>query len=86
MKIQQTCRCGNIYFAREADLKRGWGKSCSKKCAAIKRTIQENSGNHKLAPASKKYRNRNDFSIGSKNWNQASAEIEMGWDGHKNVF
>ena len=31
------CHCGEIYSAREADLNRGWGLSCSKRCAAIKR-------------------------------------------------
>ena len=31
------CFCGNHYEAREADIKRGWAKSCSKSCAAIKR-------------------------------------------------
>lgn len=31
------CHCGLIYQARSADLKRGWGLSCSKSCAAIRR-------------------------------------------------
>lgn len=31
------CHCGAEYQAREADLKRGWGLSCSKSCAAIRR-------------------------------------------------
>ncbi|KKB61133.1 hypothetical protein WM40_25020 [Robbsia andropogonis] len=31
------CHCGRHYEAREADLKRGWGKSCSKHCAAVRR-------------------------------------------------
>lgn len=37
-KVSMTCRCGTVYEARTADIKRGWGKSCSKRCAAIKRT------------------------------------------------
>jgi hypothetical protein len=28
-----NCRCGKTYKARKADLKRGWGLSCSKSCA-----------------------------------------------------
>ena len=36
-KVELICHCGERYFAREADLKRGWGKSCSKSCAATKR-------------------------------------------------
>ena len=36
-KAQMVCHCGCVYLAREADLKRGWAKSCSKRCAAIRR-------------------------------------------------
>lgn len=44
-KIQMTCVCGKEYQAREADLKRGWGKSCSKSCASKKR--EKKTGNYK---------------------------------------
>lgn len=33
---EQTCGCGKKFMARTADVKRGWGKSCSKSCAATK--------------------------------------------------
>lgn len=36
-KVWMVCACGTEYPAREADLKRGWGLSCSKSCAAIRR-------------------------------------------------
>lgn len=36
-KLYLVCHCGKNYHARVADLKRGWGKSCCKRCAAIKR-------------------------------------------------
>lgn len=36
-KIELKCHCGTVYSPRLADLKRGWGKSCSKRCASIKR-------------------------------------------------
>lgn len=36
-KVKMRCHCGNSYSARSADLKRGWGFSCSKRCAAIRR-------------------------------------------------
>ena len=36
-KTKMKCHCGKAYNARNADLKRGWAKSCSKRCAAIKR-------------------------------------------------
>lgn len=42
---QMTCKCGTVYKAREADIKRGWGKSCSKRCAAKKR--EGKTGNYK---------------------------------------
>lgn len=29
--------CGNEYNVKPSDLKRGWGLTCSKSCAAIKR-------------------------------------------------
>lgn len=34
---QMKCFCGIVYPARKADLKRGWGLTCSKSCAAIRR-------------------------------------------------
>ena len=37
VKQKMQCHCGSIYFARVADLDRGWGFSCSKRCAAIRR-------------------------------------------------
>ena len=36
--VKLKCACGAIYTKRTADIERGWGKSCSKRCAAIKRT------------------------------------------------
>jgi hypothetical protein len=35
--VSLMCRCGERYVARQADLDRGWGKSCSKRCAARRR-------------------------------------------------
>lgn len=37
MAVEMKCHCGEEYKAREADLKRGWARSCSKSCAAIRR-------------------------------------------------
>lgn len=36
-KATMVCHCGQRYEARTADVKRGWGLSCSKRCAAIRR-------------------------------------------------
>lgn len=35
--VQMVCHCGQEYDAREAELKRGNGYSCGKRCAAIRR-------------------------------------------------
>lgn len=37
MGVKLKCHCGSVYTAREADIKRGWGKTCSKSCASLKR-------------------------------------------------
>ena len=36
-KVAMICHCGTEYEARQADLNRGLGYSCSKSCAAIRR-------------------------------------------------
>ena len=36
-KVTMRCHCGEVYLARDADIARGWGKSCSKSCAATRR-------------------------------------------------
>lgn len=36
-KVTMICHCKHEYEARTADLKRGYGYSCSKRCAAIRR-------------------------------------------------
>jgi hypothetical protein len=41
---KMKCFCGNEYVAKKADLKRGWGKSCSKSCAAIRREFGRPAG------------------------------------------
>lgn len=36
-KTVMVCHCGTEYEARSADIARGWGLSCSKRCASIRR-------------------------------------------------
>lgn len=36
-KVAMICHCGQEYNARQADIKRKQGLSCSKRCAAIRR-------------------------------------------------
>lgn len=34
-KVERKCKCcGRPFMAREADVKRGWARCCSKSCAA----------------------------------------------------
>jgi len=40
-KLELICHCGNKYSPRLADLKRGWARSCSKRCASIKRDFRK---------------------------------------------
>lgn len=39
--IKRLCHCGREYLADERNLKRGWGLSCSKSCAASKREMSK---------------------------------------------
>lgn len=41
---RMRCHCGSEYDAREVDLKRGYAKSCSKRCAAIRREFGRPTG------------------------------------------
>lgn len=36
-QVELVCSCGQKYTARVADIKRGLGKACSKRCASIRR-------------------------------------------------
>jgi hypothetical protein len=39
--LTRTCRCGAVFEARAADVKRGWGKFCSKSCKASDQTRRQ---------------------------------------------
>lgn len=42
--VDHKCiNCGDIHKVRPADLKRGWGKHCSKSCAASTKAKKPNS-------------------------------------------
>ncbi|MGJ8518056.1 hypothetical protein [Carnimonas bestiolae] len=40
MSVEMICHCGLPYQAKEGDLARGWGLSCSKSCAAFRKTYR----------------------------------------------
>lgn len=37
-RAERTCSCWMKYEVKFADLKRGWGMSCSKSCASYKKS------------------------------------------------
>jgi len=93
--VEMQCHCGEIYSARSADLKRGWGYSCDKSCAAKRRDFglpkAKRIDGLKTKQVNKKpsgYR-PNDVRIHDPEiereriHNQALSDIELGWDGHK---
>lgn len=41
--VERTCACGQKFMAKEADVRRGWAKSCSKSCAARKKAMKPGS-------------------------------------------
>ena len=41
-----VCFCEKEYDARQADINRGWSKTCSKRCAAVKREFGRPNARH----------------------------------------
>ena len=40
--VAKNCEnCRGVFHPRVADVKRGWGRFCSKKCKAIKQTRED---------------------------------------------
>ena len=48
--VLMVCHCGNEYEARVADVKRGYGLSCDKSCAAFRRVNGCAPGRPKVCP------------------------------------
>lgn len=49
--VEMVCHCGFEYKARSADIKRGWGLSCGKRCAAIRREYGRPAAKRKIIQA-----------------------------------
>ena len=96
-KVKMRCRCGVIYEAKESDLARGYGLSHDKSCAAKRRDFggkaaKRVDGKPIIRTKKKPSTNRpNDYRRYVRNYTdeqiheQALADIELGWDGHKNA-
>lgn len=83
------CHCGVEYDAREADLKRGWGYSCSKSCAAKRRDFgapkakrADGLKTKQVKKSPDTYRPNDDRYISFSD-NRYLYEDELGWDAHK---
>lgn len=85
--VKRTCDnhgCGVVYEARQADLRRGWGKCCSKSCAASHK-LRCNPSHGYLHGGAERSRMSED-EIRERDHQAAMSDAEMGWDGHKGTF
>ena len=83
-----VCFCGEEYVARDADIKRGWGKTCSKRCAAIKREFGRPNARHLSGAVVKwgrKYKRPNPPSDSSASDRADDMNFfdDPSWDSHK---
>lgn len=88
MSVLMECHCGDIYIARQGDLDRGWGLSCSKRCAAIRRDFGRKAakrvdGNkikqNRKKPSTHRYRRYDEVYNQFENWGHPFAD---GYEGH----
>jgi hypothetical protein len=99
-RVEMICHCGEHYFAREADLKRGWGYSCDKSCSAKRRdfslpkavrvdgliTKKTVKKPSGYRPNDRRYDEERAERERQRIHNEASVANEEGWDGHKNAW
>lgn len=72
--IERKCQCCGVKFtARKADVARGWGLFCSKRCKAIKQEAR--TGQY----ASLARDDRTEFE-------RDMDGVEVGWEAHKDVY
>lgn len=76
--------CTVVYEARQADLKRGWAKCCSKSCAASHK-LRNNPSHGYLHGGADRERMSED-EIRERDHQAAMSDAEAGWDGHKGTF
>jgi len=70
--------CGKPKKVRSADIKRGWGKFCSKKCKAMEQ--------EKRTHQNKNYHTGKGHIDSDREHEDCMNSVEAGWDGHKNVI
>lgn len=84
--VAHKCKwCKREHMVRQADLNRGWGKFCSKSCKAKEQ--EKRTGGQYVDYIMRDNNRKNDpRSESERMHDEAMASIEMGWDGHKDVF
>lgn len=93
--VSLKCFCGNSYAAREADIRRGWAKTCSKRCAAVKREYGRPNARHvtgSVVTWGKKYKRPNppaakpgafDHDRWCREFDDMNDFDDPSWDAHK---
>lgn len=78
-----ACKCCRKKFeARTADVKRGWGKFCSKRCKAIEQ--EQRTGQHRNYLNSDCDEHEDSgLSQSERDHQSAMNDAEQGWDAHK---
>jgi hypothetical protein len=63
--VKKKCRCGIEFEARLSDIKRGWGKYCSKSCKAKRQTQDRFNNSNKNTVAGGSWSEDQDWENGS---------------------
>lgn len=71
--VECKCACGDIFYPRLSDIKRGWGKFCSKSCKARYQRIKI---------GTRKYSCKR---VDNNEWLYYD-DFPEGWDEHKDSF
>lgn len=97
-RVTLVCFCGSEYSARFADISRGWAKTCSKRCAAVKRERGRPCARHLCGSAvqwgQKRLRNTLKVKASAKVFNHEKwleefdslDDCDPSWDSHKDSF
>ncbi len=89
MLVNRRCECCKTPITvRSADVKRGWGRFCSKSCKAKKQEARTGQYASLLqAGMVPGYRSSmSEFDRHDRDHMQAMDDMETGWDAHKDIF
>lgn len=84
--ITMKCECGTQYQARKADVARGWGRSCSRRCASIKRERELDRFGFQRGESGTFHSRMQGLRDERGVQCVGRDSMEAGWDGHKNAI